>query len=159
MARLRIPLGALLLAGGLAAPAPAAGPPPGELWSRDAPGYRAATARAAASGKPLFVYFYTGWCGYCRQLERELLSTPEVTKALAQFEAVGIDAEGGSEEAMLSGRYGVSSFPSLFVHSPGPQGPIRLSRHTAAGGASRLMTAKEFAQALTDAATAAPKGT
>jgi thiol-disulfide isomerase/thioredoxin len=132
----------------------AAGGP--DFFSRGASGFRGAAQRSLASGKPLFLYFYTDWCGYCRQFERELLSSAEVVRVLReQFEPVAINPEAGDEEAALGNSYGLRSFPLLLVQSPGPQGPTPLRRWVVDGGTQRLMLPAEFVQALEAAAAAA----
>ena len=151
----RVPvLGAILwlsCAGGLFA----AGPGGPDMFSRGASGFRGAAQRSLANGKPLFLYFYTDWCGYCRQFERELLSSAAVIKALGQFEVAAVNPESGDEEAALGDSYGIQSFPTLLVQTPGPQGPVALRRIIEEGGGARLMTPDEFVKALGLAAEAA----
>jgi thiol:disulfide interchange protein len=143
---------------GTGEPAPAvAGARARDAFAQGGTGFREAAVRSKASGKPLFLYFYTDWCGYCRQFEKELLSTAEVIAALAEYEPVAINPEKGEEAMALGDSYGVQSYPALMVQLPGPQGPARVRRTVAAGGAQRLMTPQEFVQAL-GAATAAARG-
>ena len=133
----------------------AAGPGGPDSFARGASGFRGAAQRSKASGKPLFLYFYTDWCGYCRQFERELLSSEAVIRALQQFEVAAINPESGDDEAAVGDSYGIQSFPTLLVQTPGPRGPVRLRRSIDDGGSQRLMNPEEFVRALNAAAAAA----
>lgn len=138
-----------------AAAAPVTGARARDAFAQGGTGFRDAEVRAKASGKPLFLYFYTDWCGYCRQFEQELLSKPEVIAALADYEPVAINPEHGDAEAALGATYGVESFPALMVHLPASEGIARVRRTVPGSGASRLMTAPEFVRALSAATAAA----
>lgn len=129
-----------------------------DAFAQGSAGFREAAVRSKASGKPLFLYFYTDWCGYCRQFEQELLSRAEVIAALAEYEPVAINPEKGDEAAALGNSYGVQSYPALLVQLPGPQGPARVRRTVAESGAQRLMTPQEFVRSLNAAAAAARGG-
>jgi thioredoxin-related protein len=44
--------------------------------------------------KPVFLYFHTDWCTYCRKMEAEVFKKPRVVEQLStQFYAVKFDAE------------------------------------------------------------------
>jgi thiol:disulfide interchange protein len=86
-------------------------------WSNGAGGYAEALRRGEEQRKPVLVYFYTDWCGYCRQFEQQLLSEPELDEYLDSIVTVRVNPEAGPDEAAVARRYGVQSFPSLFVHS------------------------------------------
>lgn len=44
--------------------------------------------------KPVFLYFHTDWCTYCRKMEKEVFTKPRVTESLSNdFYAVKFDAE------------------------------------------------------------------
>ena len=149
------PVPAVFGAGAGAAAVPVTGDRDREAFAQGGTGFQEAGVRAKASGKPLFLYFYTDWCGYCRQFEQELLSKPEVIAALGDYEPVAINPENGAAEAALGERYGVQSFPALMVQLPGSEARTRLRRTVSDQGAARLMTAPEFVRALSAAAAAA----
>jgi thiol-disulfide isomerase/thioredoxin len=86
-------------------------------WLEDAPGMIEAARRFEQEPAPIFVYFYTDWCPYCRQLERELLSSELVADFLEGVVAVRINAEGGPAEQEIARRYGVRGYPALFMLS------------------------------------------
>lgn len=69
-------------------------------------------ARCRATGKPAMLYFTTTWCGYCRKLERETLTSPEVGRHMAGYVNVAYGADGGVGR-QLADRYGVRGFPTL----------------------------------------------
>ncbi|EMS34440.1 hypothetical protein C943_03659 [Mariniradius saccharolyticus AK6] len=44
--------------------------------------------------KPVFLYFHTDWCTYCRKMEKEVFTKPTVTESLSNdLYAVKFDAE------------------------------------------------------------------
>jgi thiol:disulfide interchange protein DsbD len=86
-------------------------------WLDGADGLTEGLQRGQQQSKPVFLYFYTDWCGYCRQFERELLSQAEMQEYLASIVAVRVNPEAGPAEGVVGRRYSVDSFPSLFVHS------------------------------------------
>lgn len=109
-----------LLAIALLASVPASA---GEPWpvSPDIPWERdlgAATKKAQAAGKPLFVDFWAAWCGYCAKLDATTYRDPKVVKLAADFIPVKIDAEGSPKERQIALKYGVSSLPTIAVISP-----------------------------------------
>lgn len=70
-------------------------PAPGEetriLWQADLP---AASKVAAAQNKPILIVFGADWCHYCKKLEKETLSQPEMARYINQtFVAVHLDAD------------------------------------------------------------------
>jgi len=133
----------LALAGGVVADA---GSWNDAAWHNDAAGYRNAMVEAQESGKPVLVYFYAVWCGYCRQLNNELLSSPAVLDEMGDMVVIRVNAELGPEERSLAMSYGVRGYPALFVRSAGDVQALR--RTVADGGRPRLKTPEEFAATL-----------
>lgn len=78
---------------------------------RDLP-FEQVLARCRATGKPAMLYFTTSWCGYCRKLESETLTSPAVARHMAGYVNVGYGADGGVGR-QLADRYGVRGFPTL----------------------------------------------
>jgi thiol-disulfide isomerase/thioredoxin len=70
-------------------------------------------AKSKAQNKPIFVDFFTTWCGPCKQLEQKVYSKPEVIQKMnANFINFKIDAEKG-EGPQLAARFQVSAYPFL----------------------------------------------
>jgi thiol:disulfide interchange protein len=98
--------------------------------------------------QPIFVYFYTDWCGYCRQFERELLSSDEVESYLEDIMAVRVNPETSPAEAEIAQRYGVTGFPTLFVLSGESKTLSEINRHELVDGRPVLKSPAAFIDAL-----------
>lgn len=72
-----------------------------------------ALAKAKASGKLIFMDAFTTWCGPCKRMSAQTFPLQEVGDFYnANFINVKMDMEKG-EGLMLSGKYGVDSYPTL----------------------------------------------
>jgi thiol-disulfide isomerase/thioredoxin len=70
-------------------------------------------AKAKAQNKPIFIDFFTTWCGPCKELEQKVYSKPEVIQKMnANFINFKIDAEKG-EGPDLARKFDVSAYPFL----------------------------------------------
>jgi len=70
-------------------------------------------AKAKAQKKPIFIDFFTTWCGPCKELEQKVYSKPEVIQKMnANFINFKIDAEKG-EGPDLARKFDVSAYPFL----------------------------------------------
>lgn len=121
-------------------------------WFEGADGFEHAIDEARRHAKPLLIYFRTDWCPYCREFERSLLASDAVQSYLDEVVRVTVNPEAGIEEAKIAAAYGVQSFPSIFLHPPGPAGARKIRRTTRQDGQLRLQTPEEFVQTLTRAA-------
>jgi thiol:disulfide interchange protein len=131
-----------------AAAAPALAP---SSWQEGAAGHQRARAEAQTAARPVFVYFYTDWCPYCREFQKELLDTGPVESYLRGITRVKINPEKGPEEARLAREYGVTGYPALFVIADGGTAqPI--ARSVRDSGRPRLKTPEEFVATLRQAA-------
>jgi thioredoxin-related protein len=74
-------------------------------------GLDAAVREAAARNTVVMAEFYTDWCNWCRRLDSDTFSDPEVRLELSNFVALKLNAEKGGAE--LASRYGVDSYPTL----------------------------------------------
>jgi thioredoxin-related protein len=81
-------------------------------------------ALAAKENKHVVIDFYTTWCHWCKVMDRETFSNPEVKKYLAEhFITIRINAESTKEKVSYKGeeltpvalarKFGVRGFPSL----------------------------------------------
>lgn len=69
--------------------------------------------QAKAENKPIFVDFYTEWCGPCKMMSKQVFTDKEVAKYYnTNFISVKINAE--TQEAELVGKSGITAYPSLF---------------------------------------------
>jgi thioredoxin-related protein len=104
---------ALLAALALAAPLPAPASQPLEFL-----GLKEALAKSKAEGKFTILYFWTSTCPYCRYLDAEVLTDPEVVDDLNRgFVMVSLDKD---RERVLASRFRVNSVPRLiFLDSQG----------------------------------------
>jgi thiol:disulfide interchange protein len=123
------------------------GGPVSAPWHEGASGYERAWQEWKESRAPAIIYFYTDWCRYCREFERELLSSTEVEQYLQSVVKVRINPENGSKDREVANMFGVTGYPSIFMIPSGASKPIRLSRHKKVGNEAVLMSPTEFVQA------------
>ena len=123
-----------------------------ETWLQDSDGMFDAIRSVEEVSKPMVVYFYTDWCGYCRQFERELLGTPEVKEYFSEVLTVRINPENGDREREIAEYYGVNGYPGFFVHSGTSRTLSRVDRMLVENGQPRLMAPEEFIAACQRAA-------
>jgi len=105
-------------------------------WLAGVAGLKTASAEQKTSQKPMLVYFYADWCGYCRKLESGVLATAEGRSALRGVIKVRINAEAGNDERQLAGELGIRGYPTLLLVTPEggmkrirtPQSPDELKR-------------------------------
>lgn len=72
---------------------------------------------AKSSQKPIMVDFYTEWCGWCKKLDSDTYSDPDVKKLAEEFICVKID---GDKERGLVSKYNISGYPTiLFLNYEG----------------------------------------
>jgi len=56
--------------------------------------FETAIERSKADNKPIFIDMYTDWCGWCKKLDQNTFSHPDITKYLnTNFHAVKFNAE------------------------------------------------------------------
>ena len=75
-----------------------------------------ARAEAAARGTLATVEFNTDWCSWCRRLESDTFSDPDVQQELSGLVAMKEDAEKGGLE--LARKFGVDSYPTMVFLDP-----------------------------------------
>jgi thioredoxin-related protein len=89
-------------------------PDTSEMWfSGD---LEAAQAEAGARGTMVMIEFYADWCNWCRRLEADTFSVPEVQRELAKFVPIKLNGEEGGAE--LAASFGVDSYPTLIFLDP-----------------------------------------
>lgn len=115
-------------------------------WHVGADGYREAQREQERSKAPMVVYFFTDWCGYCRQFERDLLSRYEVEGYFrARLVKLRINPEAGREEKTVADAFGVDGYPSFFLLTSSAIEPRKFSvwRHRASDGEAYATKAPE----------------
>ncbi|HUK64217.1 MAG TPA: thioredoxin fold domain-containing protein [Dongiaceae bacterium] len=85
-------------------------------------------AEAKSTGHPVLVDVYTDWCGWCKRMDRDVYSRPEVRDYLGRnWVAVRINAEANTPahylghettEAEIADRFGVRSYPTTVMLKP-----------------------------------------
>lgn len=101
---LRCFLGVLLLASAIFVALPASGDK-GGLWYQD---WTEARDKAVRLDRPLFIYFDAAWCSWCHRYEREVLTEPNVRRALARHTVpVRLDYDAHADRARRLGGPGL----------------------------------------------------
>ncbi len=73
--------------------------------------FEAALAVAAERNTLVMTEFYTDWCTWCRRMQKDTFSKPEVRQTFRQIVALRVNAEQGGKN--LAKRYGVNAYPTL----------------------------------------------
>ena len=63
----------------------------------------------------IVLYFYREWCGYCKKLDREVLSTAKFGSTYPTVIKVKVNPERDGRAATLAEQYGIRGFPTIFV--------------------------------------------
>lgn len=71
-----------------------------------------AVAVAAKAGKFVFIDFYTEWCGWCKELKKNVFPSPEFRAMARYFVFVEINAE---SKPQLAQSYGVEAYPTCVI--------------------------------------------
>jgi len=121
-------------------------------WYQGAEGFERAVEEAQRYQKPMFVYFRTDWCGYCKQFERQLLSDQKVIDHMNGVIKVTINPEAGSAENQIAAAYRVRGYPAIFMHPPVLEQPRAIRRTKMSNGRVGLQSPDEFVETLVRAA-------
>lgn len=148
----RLVLKAVLISMLLGVPSVGASSFDASRWMNGADGLVLALERVKQDPRPLVVYFYTDWCGYCRQFEADLLGTEKMSRWLSAGLAVRINPESGDTERQIARYYGVQGYPGFFVHNPASGAFRKVQRMVVESGKPRLMSPDEFIAVLEAAA-------
>ena len=76
----------------------------------------AARAEAEARDTMVMIEFYADWCNWCRRLDADTFSVPEVQHELAKLVPMKLNGETGGAD--LAASFGVDSYPTLIFLDP-----------------------------------------
>ncbi len=82
-------------------------------WQSD---FESAEALAKAQNVPMVVHFHAHWCGPCRVMETEVLSSADVNSALGAG-IIGVKINSDDRKDLVS-RFGISALPTDVIVSP-----------------------------------------
>jgi thioredoxin-related protein len=75
-------------------------------------------AKAKNESRMIVIDCYTDWCGWCKTMDKETMTSPDIAKILNEyFVPVKMDMENG-EGIKLAMKYHVSAFPSFLFFDP-----------------------------------------
>ena len=84
------------------------------------PSYFAALKAAKRSGKPLFIDFYTDWCGPCKYLDQTTYRNAHFVAYSRGWIMVKVNPEKSALGRQLFSKYSLSGFPSMvFTNASG----------------------------------------
>ena len=84
-------------------------------WHDGDPG--AAFALAAASGKPVFLYWGAAWCPPCNRIKASVFACDDFAAMSDTFVALHIDGDSAGAQ-QLAERFRLRSYPTLIVYCP-----------------------------------------
>lgn len=82
------------------------------------PSFAAALAEAKRTGKPIFVDFYTTWCGPCKYLDAVTYKDAKFVAESQKWVMVKVDAEKGAANVKLAQKFKVDGYPSMIFLTP-----------------------------------------
>ncbi len=75
--------------------------------------------QAKLKRKYVLADIYTDWCGWCKRLDRDTFSNPQMMTYLnSKYLCAKINAEGNEEGRQVAAKYRVSGFPCALVFDP-----------------------------------------
>jgi thiol:disulfide interchange protein len=86
------------------------------------PTYESALAEAKKTGKPVFVDFYTTWCGPCKYLDAVTYKDAKFVQESKNWVLVKVDAEKNPSNVKLAEKFKVTGYPTMvFLKSNGKE--------------------------------------
>ena len=83
------------------------------------PSYFAARKAARRSGKPLFIDFYTDWCGFCKDMDRTTYRNAKFIAYSRGWIMVKVNPEKSELGRQLAQKYRVDGFPTMIFTDGG----------------------------------------
>jgi thioredoxin-related protein len=93
--------------------------------------FNTALAKAKKENKPVFIDFYTDWCGWCKKMDKDTYTDPGIKKQIKEgWVAIKLNAEDESKKGTFNGKsmtypeigqyFQVRGYPSfLFIDKEG----------------------------------------
>lgn len=85
------------------------------VWRASFP---AALAEAKRTGKPIFIDFYTTWCGPCKYLDAVTYKDARFVAESKKWVMVKVDAEKNAANVKLAKKYKINGYPSMLFLKP-----------------------------------------
>ena len=93
-------------------PQPQPVPPTQPEVSTTPKNYQEALEIAKRVNKPIFLYFYSDACHWCRKMKTETLDDPKVQAVLSNYVVYYVNT---AKETSVARKYGVSGIPAYFI--------------------------------------------
>ena len=79
--------------------------------------FEAAVSEASSKHKPIFIYGWATWCGYCKKMDRSTLKEKEVNDYMNEnYINLSYDLE-KDEGTYIASRFGLHSYPAYVLLS------------------------------------------
>lgn len=78
--------------------------------------YESALSNALTLKKPILIFVYTSWCGWCKKLENETLNSEEIVSLLQNFICFKIDYDETYDKELIS-KLKINEFPTILFIS------------------------------------------
>lgn len=88
-----------------------------ESWYEGSENLKAAQQMAEESHADILLYFYTDWCKYCRQLEREMLNTEDVSSSASDIVKIKMNPEKDEGANRLMSFLHSKGYPGVMIRS------------------------------------------
>jgi thioredoxin-related protein len=77
--------------------------------------FEQAVAQATTQNKPVFIYGFTTWCGYCKKMAKSTFMEKEVNDYMnSHYINLSYDLE-KDEGIYIAGKYGLTSYPAYVL--------------------------------------------
>ncbi|MBA4417468.1 MAG: hypothetical protein C0392_06120 [Syntrophus sp. (in: bacteria)] len=86
--------------------------------------YTDALKRAKTENKPIVLYFYSNYCGYCDAMDKEVLADKDIVRTLKNdlvFLRINVD-----KKADLASKFNVRGYPTTSLLEPSGKGIVQI---------------------------------
>ncbi len=77
--------------------------------------YDSALKKAKQTNKPLLIDFYTDWCGWCKELDKQVYPDPKINELAKKFIFLKVDCE---KDTATAKKYSINSYPTIYILDP-----------------------------------------